>query len=129
MDKTKNKIIVADDDFDMRGVVIDSLRDSFDGFEFIQAPDGETVLKLLQENEGQVALVFTDNTMYPGMGGLELSKKISQLGLNIPVIMLAGVDADSAFTTQLKEASVTAFLLKPPDLNRLIETAKALIEK
>ena len=66
----KTRILVVDDDDNLRWVVQTQLEDA--GYEAATAADGRAALAAIQES--RPALVLTDLKM-PGMSGLELLKK------------------------------------------------------
>ncbi len=66
----KTRILVVDDDDNLRWVVQTQLEDA--GYEVATAPDGPAALAGIEES--RPALVLTDLKM-PGMSGLEVLKK------------------------------------------------------
>ncbi|WP_054954808.1 response regulator transcription factor [Paenibacillus dakarensis] len=76
------KILVVDDDYDILQLVTIHL--TREGYEVIQAQNGQSALKLLEETEVNLAIV---DVMMPGIDGFSLTKILTQ-ELDIPVILL-----------------------------------------
>jgi DNA-binding response OmpR family regulator len=76
------RILVVDDDADIRGLVSELLQRA--GHGVIEAPDGESGLKLFYSE--QPDLVVLDVSM-PGLDGWEVLKRIRELS-DVPVLML-----------------------------------------
>ncbi len=76
-------ILLVDDDNSLRGVVAFALQ--AEGYEVIEAADGEEGLDLLRKSH--VNLVITDLKM-PRMDGISLLRAIRDEGIEIPVIVL-----------------------------------------
>jgi two-component system, chemotaxis family, sensor kinase CheA len=80
------------------------------GYKFFTATDGEQGLKVFQENQNEIAMIFTDIEM-PKMDGLELTKNIRKTNATIPIIAvttLAGAAAEQAGF----DAGVTEYQVK-----------------
>lgn len=88
-----------------------------------EAEDGEEALKLLQEQPFD--LVITDIRM-PAVGGLELSKQISERWPDIFIIMLTGY-ADFHYAQEAIRYNVEEYLLKPASVEH-IQQAIAKVE-
>lgn len=76
------KILVVDDDYDILQLVTIHL--TREGYEVLQAQNGQHALKLLEETEVNLAIV---DVMMPGMDGFSLTKILTK-ELEIPVILL-----------------------------------------
>ncbi|CAN7617166.1 PAS domain S-box protein [Phenylobacterium sp. LjRoot164] len=59
------------------------------GFETTWAPGAEAALKILREEKGRFAAVFSDVVM-PGMNGVELGQEIRRQFPTVPVILASG---------------------------------------
>ena len=82
----KNKILVVDDDYSVRGVLVEAL--SRKGFEVISAVDGLAGLETLRNNP-DVALLISDIEM-PKMLGPELIRKAKEERPELPTILMTG---------------------------------------
>lgn len=114
---SQNKIdkhILAVDD---QQVILDliSAMGQTSGYQISTAQNGQEALKLLENHKFD--LVLTDLSM-PGMSGLELSKKISDQNLNIPIILITGwgVNIDEQ---KLRYSGISQVLYKPFKIEEL----------
>lgn len=122
-DAIENKVLLVDDEEDIRLVLGMSLRDM--GYEVFTAEDGEGALKIFQEK--QPPIVLTDIKM-PGMDGIELLRKIKTRNPETEVIMITGHgDMDLAITSFKDEAS--DFITKPVDVDALDVAIQRVREK
>lgn len=122
-DTIENKVLLVDDEEDIRLVLGMSLRDM--GYEVYIAENGEEALKKFQEN--QPPIVLTDIKM-PGMDGIELLRKIKMENPETEVIMITGHgDMDLAITSFKDEAS--DFITKPVDVDALHLALQRVREK
>nr|NIN23433.1 response regulator [Candidatus Aminicenantes bacterium]NIN47137.1 response regulator [Candidatus Aminicenantes bacterium]NIN90061.1 response regulator [Candidatus Aminicenantes bacterium]NIT28559.1 response regulator [Candidatus Aminicenantes bacterium] len=82
--KAHFRILVVEDDLEMRSLLADEL--SEDGYDVVQAGDGvEAVTKVANQ---RFDLVITDMRM-PKMGGLELLPAVKKVSPDIPVIVIS----------------------------------------
>ncbi|MFN5324345.1 MAG: response regulator [Bacteroidota bacterium] len=83
------------------------------------AYSGEEALSILREQ--RFDCVFTDIQM-PQMNGLELARKIRELGIeNTPIIAMTGYVGDDE-KTAMKEAGINDILAKPFSFEELVTT-------
>lgn len=79
------RILVVDDDEQIRGVLCDMLE--MDSHETTSCPDAVAALEAFAKN--QFDLVITDLGM-PGISGLELAERIHRENPNLPIAMITG---------------------------------------
>lgn len=79
------RILVVDDDEQIRGVLCDMLE--MDSHETVSCPDAVVALEAFAKN--QFDLVITDLGM-PGISGLELADRIHREHPNLPIAMITG---------------------------------------
>ena len=118
--KTK-KILYADDDPEIR----EALRLLLDceGYETVEAADGEEVLRLLDDT---VDLVILD-VMMPGMNGYSACAEIRKRSA-VPVLFLTAKSRDSDMTMGFS-AGGDDYLVKPFSYNELINRVKAMLRR
>jgi DNA-binding NtrC family response regulator len=113
------KIVIADDDKNLRKVLVNELSD--EGFEVIETDQGAKTVELLERNEYDVLLL--DMNM-PGLSGLEVLKKIKELEISTEVIILTAYATVSTAVETMKIGAYD-YLTKPFQ----IEELKTVIEK
>ena len=95
----------------------------------LTAPNGEEGLRLFREQREVIDLLITDIAM-PIMDGIAMVNAIRQIDTEIPIIYTTAF-GDSAFLMKTIEQSVTAYILKPVDIEKLfsgIQKATVAIE-
>jgi CheY-like chemotaxis protein len=111
------KILVADDDDDIREVIALVLEPF--GFDTVGACDGVEALAVLRANP-DVRLILLD-LMMPRLNGAEMMKSLKEdvvLGC-IPVVILSG---DNTVSDAAPAIGAVSYLRKPVDLDRLLDT-------
>ncbi len=88
--------------------------------------DGEAALNVLERIGGSIELVILDMNM-PGLGGLDVLKvyRFMDTGGRVPVIVLTA-EATRDAKEACEEAGANAYLTKPVDARRLLETVARL---
>jgi DNA-binding response OmpR family regulator len=112
-DKVKLKILVVDDDENIREVLEDLLL--LEGHELLLAEDGEQALRIFDENLPD--LVITDLGM-PGISGWEVARSIKDKDPSKKVIVISGWGA-TLQKDQLEENFVDQVLAKPFHLEQV----------
>jgi DNA-binding NtrC family response regulator len=101
------KILVADDDSNLRKVLVSELIE--EGFKVDAAESGTKAFTLLESDEYDVLLL--DLTM-PGLGGMEVLKKIKTLDLPTEVVILTG-NATISTAVEAMKLGAYDYLTKP----------------
>ncbi|MBL8213334.1 MAG: sigma-54-dependent Fis family transcriptional regulator [Bryobacterales bacterium] len=110
---TKTRILVVDDDDNLRWVLQTQLEDA--GYEVSAAPDGPAALASIQNT--RPALVLTDLRM-PGMSGLELLERIRVEEPDLPVIVITAYGTIQSAVEAVK-AGAYDYLTKPIEYDDL----------
>jgi DNA-binding NtrC family response regulator len=118
------RILIIDDQprvLDVLREVLAAFRDPH-GYEITTAQSVDAALGILQRE--RVDLILLDMVM-PGIGdptlrrqGLDLLKRIRDLGVNAPVLMMSG-DLDRQKEAEAMSAGAVGYLHKPFDLHEL----------
>jgi DNA-binding response OmpR family regulator len=117
------RILVVEDDSEMRGLLADELLD--EGYGIDQAVDGEdAVLKLAQN---QFDLVIADLIM-PKMGGLDLLSMVRKAYPRTPVILITAF-GDWQSLIQAYENGALNYICKPFKVKELKEAVKKALNK
>jgi DNA-binding response OmpR family regulator len=111
---TLKKILVADDSETITTLLQTALRGS--GYEVSAARDGLETYEM--GISGEFDLVIIDQLM-PGLLGIEVIDRWRAEGVDMPVIMLTGVDDDRTAVESLNRAAVD-FVRKPFRLPELL---------
>ena len=105
-DGPRARILVVDDDVDVRNVAVETLMDA--GYEVLEAATAHDAFKLLQERR-DIDLVFTD-IMMPGIDGFKLAGMVRMSSARTRVLFATGY-MDLA---QLNPAFLEGHLLNKP---------------
>lgn len=117
------KILLVEDDWKLRRISSDFLKK--DGYEVIEAEDGEKALDLFFDNK--IDLVILD-IMLPKLNGWEVCREIRDEREDIPIIMLTakGEEEDVLKGYDLK---TDEYITKPVALKILMAKIKALLRR
>ncbi|GHU63103.1 DNA-binding response regulator [Clostridia bacterium] len=118
-----NKILVVDDDVNIRKLICRILTDA--GFAVCEASDGNDALEKFYINDISVCVV---DIMMPNMDGFEFCRNIRSENQDIPLLMLTAKTGIS----QKKEgfgAGADDYLTKPFDAEELILRIRALLKR
>jgi PAS domain S-box-containing protein len=80
-------ILIVEDDDGVRNYTVEMLREL--GYRVLQASDGPTALALIEGEERQIDLLFTDVVM-PNMSGRDLADRATALKPNLKVLYTSG---------------------------------------
>jgi len=117
------KILIVDDEKSIRNTLRDIFE--FEGYEIDEATDGvDAVSKVKKTNYD---LILLDINM-PNMDGMDCLDRLQLLKPDIPVIMISGHGTIDTAVEAVKKGAFD-FVSKPPELNRLLITARNAIDK
>jgi len=127
-------ILIVDDDSQILRLVSAML--AHQGLDIITAETGDNALKKSNGFDGEIALLLTDFEM-PGMSGIELATRLSEVRPKIKVLMMSGFDggmlilnegwhflAKPFIASQLR--ALVAGLIYPDKDSRFLETPAPL---
>lgn len=117
------RILVVEDDRFFRQMYVDLLRE--DGYEVDTVNSGTSALELLACNEYQ--LVITE-LVIPGMGGIELLKRVKQQAPTVDVILVTGHANVESAVLALKSGA-RDYLLKPFNYDEFKHTVALCFEQ
>jgi CheY-like chemotaxis protein len=84
----KERILVVEDQPDVRAFSIQVLRDL--GYQVLEAPDGPMALRILQQQQGNIDLLFTDVVLPAGLDGASLAAQALTLSPQLKVLFTTG---------------------------------------
>jgi PAS domain S-box-containing protein len=118
-------ILVVEDEAGIRALVRKILRRQ--GYEVLEAANGQDALALCREHGQRVDLLITDVLM-PQMGGRELVERLQTQGRDMKVLYVSGYTDDATiYSGDLPPG--TAFLQKPFTLGSLLDKVKEVLAK
>jgi two-component system nitrogen regulation response regulator NtrX len=120
-----SKILIIEDEEQIRRVLIRILTDEDSKFEIFEASDGKKGLDLIKKESFD--LVLCDIKM-PKLDGIELLQKAKKINSTLPFIMLTGHGNIETAVDSMKLGAYD-FISKPPDLNRLINSVRNALER
>jgi DNA-binding NtrC family response regulator len=115
-------ILVVDDESSIRKTLKDILE--FEKHLVELASNGKEALDFIRDEEFDAVLL---DIKMPGMDGLEVLEKIMEMK-DVPVIMISGHGTIETAVEAIKKGAFD-FIVKPPDLNRLLITVRNAIDK
>ncbi len=117
-----SKILIIDDQDAIRRVMRDILEN--ESYQVIDVPSGVEAMQVLKDNEFDAILC---DIKMPDMDGIEFLEKIKEI-CDTPVIMITGHGTVDTAVDAFKKGAFD-FILKPPDLNRLLITLRNAVDK
>ncbi|MEK8130299.1 response regulator transcription factor [Paenibacillus filicis] len=117
------KILIADDDAHIRELITLFLRN--EGFEIVEAGDGEEALAIIENS--RIDLVILD-IMMPVMDGWELCKEIRRVHADIPLLMVT-VQGEAGHRVKGFQLGTDDYLTKPFNPLELVLRVKALLKR
>ncbi|MCC6818486.1 MAG: sigma-54-dependent Fis family transcriptional regulator [Bacteroidia bacterium] len=117
------RILVIDDEKPIRDALHNIL--TSEHYEVDIVENGKKGLEMLKENGYDVVLC---DIKMPGMDGLEVMTKASEISPEIPFILISGHGTIEIAVEAVKKGAYD-FISKPPDLNRLLITIRNAVEK
>ncbi|MBN1877999.1 MAG: PAS domain S-box protein [Anaerolineae bacterium] len=108
-------ILVVEDNAALRTALTEILE--LLNYRALEAANGREALAVMETQGNQIALVLSDLVM-PEMGGMALFHTLREQGWQTPVILITGHPMDKELD-ELQIQGVSAWLLKPPDLEQL----------
>jgi putative two-component system response regulator len=126
-DLTQAWIMIVEDDFDNRQLLELTFRTN--GYpNVLEVADGRKAVQVFAENRPDMVLV--DHHM-PHVDGLDIIRDINDLVSDdefLPIVMLSG-DVSSEVRRKATEFGASDFLLKPYEMNALIELVESCLRR
>ena len=125
MAMAKGKILVVDDEADLRDVIKLQLEQR--GLNVLEAVDGQNAIDILKsgDNMVNVGLILCDIRM-PKVNGVECIRFLKEQAPGIPVVVITGYP-DSGLANDLKEKGVKEYLVKPVTKEKLLAVVEEQI--
>lgn len=117
----KPKILIVDDEEIVRSSISDCLKK--EGYEILAVEDGYKAIEKVKDEDWNLALV---DLKMPGIGGLEVLRKINGINPKLPVIIITAYATVESAVEAMKEDAVD-YIMKPFTADELrIRVEKAL---
>lgn len=117
------KILVAEDDKALNGLVCSCLLDS--GYEVITCFDGKEALSIMEKQS--VDMIISD-IMMPKMDGYELAKTVRETDKQIPILFMTALDDKPSKQLGYK-IGIDDYVVKPFDCDLLMLRVGALLRR
>jgi len=118
-DHVKKKILVVDDEKNIRLLLQDELED--EGYDVILADRGETAIQMIKEDKPD--LVTLDIKM-PGEDGLTVLRKIREIEYDLPVIICS---AYSVYKSDFSAVAADYYVVKSSNFDELKNKIKEIL--
>jgi two-component system OmpR family response regulator len=119
----KRRILVVDDEPSIVDAVATSLR--YEGFDVAEAATGRSALSSAQENPPDLIVL---DVMLPDLDGLEVTRRLRQDGIGVPILFLTARDA-----VEDKVAGLTIgaddYVTKPFSLAEVVARVRAILRR
>ena len=114
------KVLLVDD-HELVRTGIRRLLDDFSDIEVIaEAESGEVAISLVREHRPEVVLMDVN---MPGIGGLEATRKLTQIDPEVKVIVVT-IHLDEPFPTRLLKAGASGYLTKGCAVSEIVEAIR-----
>ena len=113
-------VLLADDEPGVRGPVRRIL--TAQGYEVLEAADGEEALRIAEEHDGTIDLLLTDVVM-PAMDGAELARRLRERRPALRVLFMTGFSRE-AVATQGVLLPDSGLLQKPFTVEQLVRRVR-----
>jgi DNA-binding response OmpR family regulator len=119
----KDLILIVDDEVSIRQLLKEFLEKN--GFDVLEAGDGQQALKLAAENVPD--LVITD-LLLPKEHGIEVMHAIKDK-LFLPIIAISGIYNKDEITDKLDDIYIDGFFEKPLNLDNLLACIRSILNE
>ena len=119
--KSKQQILIVDDDADDREIIKDAFVSGSVEMEYIFLENGDSLLQHLETHAGDASLILLDLNM-PGKDGRESLKEIktSKKLHHIPVVVFT-TSSSQRDRLMAYDLGANCFITKPDTFNKLVE--------
>jgi len=121
--KNPKKILVVDDEADMRWILTNVLKKK--GYRTITADDGKKAVQKVLENDPDIILL---DIRMPEMDGIQVLEKVREINPSIQVIIITAF-TDIKNAVQAMKLGAYDYLIKPFDNNELLLIIERALEK
>ncbi|MFA6384725.1 MAG: response regulator [Candidatus Omnitrophota bacterium] len=122
-----DRLLVVDDEVEIVKILDKFLTKV--GFDVIATSEGDQAIRMLIEDKA-LNMIILDMKM-PRVKGIDILKKMTELNIKLPVIILTGSFDEEKYLSDLRELGYNHddILLKPIDLNVLLDMVNKKLGK
>jgi len=117
-------ILVAEDDDVVRALLLRVLRGQ--GYQVLEASDGQTAIELFRAESARVRLVLTD-LMMPRRTGLELVNAVLAFQQHTSIVVMSGYTSDPAGAAHLTELGIPV-ISKPATVSEVLLRVRQVLD-
>ena len=121
------KILIVDDELNMRLLMIEALEELEDkGVKLLAAENGEEGVEFVRTEEPELIIL---DVMMPGMNGFEVCDIVkNKLGMKDTCILMLTADGQEFNKQKSKDVGADIFMTKPFDPDELIKEVSKILE-
>jgi DNA-binding response OmpR family regulator len=114
------RVLLVDDETELVATLAERL--SYRGIEAEWAANADEAVRKVEETGFEVAVL---DVKMPGVGGLELKKRLQRLRTSMKFVFLTGHGSEEDFVVGSAEAA--RYLVKPLDIDTLVKTLDEVV--
>ena len=119
-------ILLVEDDHDVRGYVVEILRELH--YRVLEAHDADSALGLIDRNDVRVDLLLADLVL-PGMNGVQLAEEVRARQPEVRVLIMTGYSRDAVTRGQWPVDAGIEMLHKPLTQDAIEEKVRAVLNQ
>jgi len=118
------RVLYVEDEIALRDITSSSIKSIVKTL--VVADNGKDGLEKF--NQETFDVIITDLSM-PVMDGLEMIKEIRKINTTIPIIVTTAFGSQNEEVEKLKDMGMSAYIMKPVDIMKLLDTISGAIEQ
>jgi len=111
------KVLYVEDEIALRDITSSSIESIIS--KLVVADNGKEGLEKF--NNGEFDLIITDLSM-PVMDGITMIKEIRKINATIPIVVTTAFGSQNEEVEKLQEIGMSAYIMKPVDVMKLLQT-------
>ncbi len=117
------KILIIDDEKAIRNTLREILE--YEGYQIEEAANGEEGIQKIESDDFDMVLC---DVKMPKMDGMAVLGKVKEIDEDLPIVMISG-HGNVEMAVEATKKGAYDFIVKPPDLNKLLITVRNSIDK
>jgi two-component system, NtrC family, nitrogen regulation response regulator NtrX len=117
------KILIIDDEKAIRNTLREILE--YEGYQIEEASNGEEGIQKIESDDFDMVLC---DVKMPKMDGMAVLNKVKEIDEDLPIVMISG-HGNVEMAVEATKKGAYDFIVKPPDLNKLLITVRNSIDK